>query len=291
MDFTREPIVETVITPRDGYKLVVRSSKNHGHEEFMVDALEVVSFGSTCFFRSLERPKVFIVPASDYEIFELRESRLPLKAAPMEGVIKAAPAPKAAPREPERREPVPQLKEPVVEPEAIPSEPSVEESEPVSGEKRSDKRRDRKKNLRRRRGGREEGENGAPGAPEKKESPVVGSEPTTPAPKESTVTSLLPPPTTLIRDDLKRLRATEEYKGAFYVKEEASPVEEEGDDDSPVVPLSLRGEEDLPRFVEEKVKKPSQAEDTYKATPEPLEEESFWGVRPSKSTPANPPVG
>jgi len=52
VDFTRQPIIETIITPREGFRLVIRSSKNMGQEELFVDALEVVSFGAaTLFFR------------------------------------------------------------------------------------------------------------------------------------------------------------------------------------------------------------------------------------------------
>lgn len=79
MNFTREPIVETVITPREGCKLVIRSSKANGGEDYFVDAVEVVSFGHSFFFRSLERPKSFLVPVSDYEILELKETRMVLK--------------------------------------------------------------------------------------------------------------------------------------------------------------------------------------------------------------------
>ncbi|MFQ5729105.1 MAG: hypothetical protein ACE5GN_01935 [Waddliaceae bacterium] len=76
MDFTREPIIESVITPKEGCKLVVRSSKGVGQEEFFVDSLELVSFGNTFFLRSLERPKSFLVPATDYEVLEVRETRM-----------------------------------------------------------------------------------------------------------------------------------------------------------------------------------------------------------------------
>ena len=76
MDFTREPIIETIITPKEGCKLVVRSSKSAGQEEYFVDALEVVSFGGQSFFRSLERPKAFLVPTSDDEVLEVREARM-----------------------------------------------------------------------------------------------------------------------------------------------------------------------------------------------------------------------
>jgi hypothetical protein len=77
--YTREPIIETVVTPREGHKLVVRSSRGAGQEEYFVDALEVVSFGSALFFRSIERPKSFLLPVSDYEVVEVRETRVVLK--------------------------------------------------------------------------------------------------------------------------------------------------------------------------------------------------------------------
>lgn len=79
MDFTREPVIESVITPREGCKLVVRSSKGGSQEEYFVDAVEMVSFGSSLFYRSLEKPKCFLLPVSDYEILEVREARMVLK--------------------------------------------------------------------------------------------------------------------------------------------------------------------------------------------------------------------
>jgi hypothetical protein len=88
MYFTREPLIETVITPREGYKLVVKSTRNHENDEYFVDALEVVSFGQALFFRSMERPKCFLVPVSDYEVMEVRETRLILKASPLEKGVK-----------------------------------------------------------------------------------------------------------------------------------------------------------------------------------------------------------
>ena len=81
VNFTREPIKETVITPKDGCKLVVRNSKGVGQEDYFVDALEVVSFGSALFFRSLERPKAFLLPVSEYEVLEVKETRMVLKNA------------------------------------------------------------------------------------------------------------------------------------------------------------------------------------------------------------------
>ena len=81
MHFTREPILETVITARDGYKLMVRSTKSGKQEEFTVDALEVVSFGAAIFYRNVERPKPFLVPVADYEVIEMKEHKMTLKSA------------------------------------------------------------------------------------------------------------------------------------------------------------------------------------------------------------------
>ncbi len=88
MHFTREPVTETIITPKEGFKLVVRNSKGIGQEEFFVDALEIVSFGHALFFRSLEKPKSFLVPVSDYEVLEVRDTRLVLKHTTVDRAIK-----------------------------------------------------------------------------------------------------------------------------------------------------------------------------------------------------------
>lgn len=88
MNFTREPIIETIITPRDGCKLTIRNSKGGSQEEYFVDAIEVVSFGQSMFFRSQERPKSFLLPVTDYEVVEAKETRVVLKNAPLEGNIK-----------------------------------------------------------------------------------------------------------------------------------------------------------------------------------------------------------
>ena len=90
MNFTREPIIETVITPKDGYKLTLRSSKKDSGEEYTVEAIEVVCFNSALFYRSLERPKSFLVPVSDFEVVETKETRVVLKNATIEKSIKIA---------------------------------------------------------------------------------------------------------------------------------------------------------------------------------------------------------
>ena len=289
MDYTREPIVETVITPKDGYRIAVRSSKNPGHEEFIVEALEVVSFGTNCFFRSLERPRAFMVPASDYEVLEVREARVSLKAVSLEGTVRTPSARETQKpsRVVEKREPLP--KEPVVplaEPEEVAAEEEAAVSQPIPvTEGRQDRRRERRRGQRRRRGGREEGVS--------EESRVTGEElPSAPEPKTPLeekrpdvtqeapvphVSTLLPPPTTLIRDDLERLRRNKQYEGAFYLREpEEETKEEPDDDDAPVVPLRLQGD-DEPKVQEESVVR-AQEENIYKATPAPLEDETLpWG--------------
>lgn len=91
MNFTREPIIETIISAKEGYKLSLKSSKSgNGSDEYLVDAIEVVSFGGTFFYRSQERPKAFFLPASDYEIVEVRETRLILKTPALDKSVKIA---------------------------------------------------------------------------------------------------------------------------------------------------------------------------------------------------------
>lgn len=79
MYFTREPIVESVITPASGHKLVVKPSNHNSTFEYRVEAVEIVSFPGGLFYRNIEGTKTFLVPAKDYEVVEVRESRLSLK--------------------------------------------------------------------------------------------------------------------------------------------------------------------------------------------------------------------
>lgn len=88
MNFTREPLIETIISAKDGYKLSIKSSKSFEGEEYLVDAVEVVSFGNTFFYRSQERAKAFFLPSSDYEIQEVKETRLVIKNPTIEKSVK-----------------------------------------------------------------------------------------------------------------------------------------------------------------------------------------------------------
>lgn len=228
MDFTREPIIETVITPKEGCKIVVRSSKSAGQEEYFVDAVEVVSFGNALFFRSLERPKAFLVPATDYEVLEVREARMVLKNVGLDRTIKIAGG--REPAKPPREQPVAAPAEMAAVTAETSSQQPVEAPEAAG---RVDKRREKRRQHRRRRGGREEGAPGegaapAPGAEVTEEGRPVESLAGTPAGtvggaaagQPPMFSSLLPPPPTLISETIARYRDNALFKDAFFEKEE-----------------------------------------------------------------------
>lgn len=238
MDFTREPIIETVITPKEGCKLVVRSSKGAGQEEYFVDAVEVVSFGNSFFFRSLERPKSFLVPSNDYEILEVREARMVLKNVGLDRSIKIGGG----------REGIKSSKEVIQEKAEQPLVGSPEELTPaaegVSPEAkpdvRMDKKRDRRSRYRRRRGREEgvtkegeavvepldEGEKIELAAPDKEIERGADALPST----STLLSSILPPPPTLISETIARYKDNAMFKGAFFMREEDDAEEEEKGD-------------------------------------------------------------
>jgi hypothetical protein len=228
VDFTREPILETIITPKEGYKLVIRSSKSAGQEEYFVDAVEIVAFGHALFFRSLERPKAFLVPVSDYEVLEVREARMVLKNVGLDRSIKIGGGREGAlksSREEEKAESV--VVEEKMEQEEI--QPIAEAKAEGQPEMRLEKKRDRRRHYRKRRG-RDEGtkEVAEPSVPpledEKIQIPPPEEEAETApeaAPMASTLlSSLLQPPPTLISETISRYRQNELFKGAFYLTEE-----------------------------------------------------------------------
>jgi hypothetical protein len=217
VNFTREPIIETVITPREGCKLVVQNSKNPSQEEYLVDAVEVVSFGHSFFFRSQERPKSFLVPVSDYEILETKETRMVLKNAAPERAIKIGGGRSDAP--PRR-------------------EPSEQQPRDDSPQDRSSNHPDRKQGRRRRgrRGGRDRHDLPQEGRDrplpateehphhethhqeahhshhEREEEDTFSEQPmqeAAPPKAPSFISKLFPPPSTLIKDTLSRYKPTE----------------------------------------------------------------------------------
>jgi hypothetical protein len=247
VNFTREPIIETVITPREGCKLVVRSSKGNGQEDYYVDAVEVVSFGRSFFFRSVEKPKSFLVPTSDYEILELRETRMVLKNVSAERAIKIGGGRDAPPRP---REPAPREVSPEEDREPQESSSSEEPSVASADNKGVDRKRDRRR--RGRRGGQnrvgpapQTGAENTPVTPiegvEQMEGSSSAEEPKAP----SFISKLFPPPPTLIKETLGRYKVNEPLEQeSFNQSSDDSPKHsvEEGSID-----LSDPNEEGLPR--------------------------------------------
>ena len=206
MNFTREPIIETVITPREGCKLVVRSSKGTNQEDYFVDAVEVVSFGHSFFFRSLERPKSFLVPMSDYEILELKETRMVLKNIPSERSIKIGGG-----RETQIRTQVHESEE------AQPGE------QPQMAQERLEKKRDRKRSRRRRMPGSmsQPHPEDISSAKEQQQPPAEGVEKAPSEAPPSFISKLFPPPPTLIKETLSRYNKPSEEE--TIIEEEKHP--------------------------------------------------------------------
>lgn len=230
MEFTREPIIETVITPREGCKLVVRSSKTTGQEEYFVDAVEIVSFGHSFFFRSLERPKMFFVPATDYEILEVREARMVLKNVGLERTIKIGGG-----REPQSRQqhqPREQVQERAPQQTEVQTESRVSNEELVvnnddKSDSNTDKKRERRRHSRRRRGRDGDNQEEDVSKIEQTDSSKDNSSGVSPTQHGSQShngssgtghATLLPPPPMLISETMGRYK--ELFKDAFYTKEE-----------------------------------------------------------------------
>ena len=236
MDFTRDPIIETIITPKDGYKLVVRNSKYLGKEEYLVDAVEVITFGQTAFFRSLERPTSFLLPIGDYELVETREARMVLKNVGIERSIKigggkethhkngrsaekevdscvhAGPADDSdALEKPEKEKP---------EKEKLEKENLEKEKSEIV-----DKKKDRRRQSRKKRASQNNEKSDATSA-EKTSNKELLADDGISSENEAVQelgykpnASLLEPPATLISETINRYRESELFKGAFYLEE------------------------------------------------------------------------
>lgn len=244
MDFTREPIIETIITPKEGCKLVVRSSKSSGQEEFFVDAVEVVSFGSSFFFRSTERPKSFLVPASDYEVLEVREARMVLKNVGTERTIKIGGG---------REQPQKAFKEEKTE--AAQATPEAARSADASASPQGDRKRERRSRYRRGKRGREEalkdeaGESSEESKGEFTAQPAptefIAKAPSEPsATPTGIVSSILPPPPTLISETIARYKDNALFKGAFFSREEQAAQEAADAEETPHE-ISIEKEEEI----------------------------------------------
>lgn len=232
MNFTREPLIETVITSKDGYKLALRNSKGGGQEEFFVDAIEVISFGNTSFYRSLEKPKSFLVPVSDYEIIEVRETRMVLKSASVDRGIKIAGGRETA-MKPSREEKV-EEPAPIKEVEAAVEEQKVE--------KRRERRRTRKRRGKGEHHEEREGEAEVEEPPQKAEKKEVVA-------KSVEKPSLIPPPSTLISETISRYKeiVIHEPKEEEREEKKTAPKKEEEFFEEPSEDSSAVKQEAQPR--------------------------------------------
>ena len=296
MDFTREPIIETVITPKEGCKLVVRSSKSNGQEEHFVDAVEVVSFGHSFFFRSLERPKTFLVPATDYEILEVREARMVLKNVGIDRAIKIGGGREGQMRNQreQNREQSPDRGASIASADIITEE--TDEVQPAqAGEKqegRGDKKRERRRKYRSRRGREagdeeQEGEGAAQTRTEGSENRQEGTSENQPLVQQvmttSILTSLLPPPPTLISETIARYKDNAMFKDAFYTKDEPKSSDlSVGSPDAPEIPLSQPeygsfelSEEEEEEIYQQRKKQSKHEEDISEHTEEHNEQKEF----------------
>lgn len=255
MNFTRDPIIETVITPREGCKLVVRSSKGANQEDYYVDALEVVSFGHSFFFRSIERPKSFLVPVSDYEIFESKEPKIVLKNASADRSIKISGGREAVAR-PNREGASGEGRE----------ESAISSSERAPGPERVDRKRERQR--RRSRRGRDRHDSFAPQEtgdllPESDE-PIssenalesqIEKDAQAEQPKEkapSFISKLFPPPTTLIKETLSRYKSVDPAAEDLFpmTSNDSAPNEENASLEDTIQPIPPENQHHLNDEIE-----------------------------------------
>ncbi len=211
MNFTREPIIETIITPREGYRLIVRSTKHENEEEFAVDAVEVVSFGNALFYRSLEKPKPFLLPIGDYQVVEGKEARVALKNAQFERTIKIGGG----------RETSFKKEAEAVDEQLLPSslEEEAAEESPVAEAGSDRHKRDRRRNRRRR--DRDE------------QYPKPSGESKPEAPATPIFAHLIPPPPTLISKSIQKYKEQQSQEAppqpAEVAQKEATQKEGEGE--------------------------------------------------------------
>jgi len=207
VNFTREPIIETIITPKEGFTLIIRNSHGVAQEEYAVSSVEVVSFGKAFFFRSLEKPKAFLLPVSDYEVVEARETRTVLKKPQIDKSIKIgggkSPKAKAATSE-----------------EAPADEQKKKQKSKTSRRRRTTKKEERE-------------------VQEVQEEPATVSE-ERPAAAPPPRRTLLPPPTSLISDQISRYKEYLTAEGAML------PEELKTEEESKVEPLPTEETSMLP---------------------------------------------
>lgn len=196
MNFTREPIIETIVTPKEGFKLVLRNSKGTNPEEYFVDSVQIILIGNNCFYRSFEKPKPFLLPAQDYEIFEVRETKMVMKLPAAEKVAIKIGGGKT-----------------VVKPV---SEEEVEKPAEEAPQERNERRRDRRRMRRQKdRFEKEETTDEKPIQEEEQPDEKASLNITPP-------NTLIPPPNTLISETIARYKDIPGFASAFFERKEES---------------------------------------------------------------------
>lgn len=232
MNFTREPIILTVITPKEGCKLVIRNALG-GQEDIFVDAIEVISFQEVVFFRSLERPKSFLFPTSHYEVIEVKETRMVLKSATAEKSIKIGGG--ARPQE-ERRHPEDsrqQQQRPQGPQEERKPQEDSRQQRPQNSEEGRDNRDNKKKDKKRLKRRKPMVEEVKP--TESIEKPQGGDAQDETQVSSSVLKKLFPPPNILIKERLARFKNEEFFEENILpervAEEKKEPSTEKPDDE------------------------------------------------------------
>lgn len=254
MNFTREPILETIIAAKDGYKLRLKSTKHEGAQEYVVDAIEVVSFGTTFFYRSLETMHTFFVPAQDFEIVQVRQARLLLKT-PSEKAVKIAGGAESSKKPSEK---TPEKKKKRVKAKSTKEDkkeevkPSEKKSEQVEGAKAEEKVDAKKEKVEKR----VRTKSAKKTVKKKVETEPVDKEVVQP----SMFSHLLRPPEALISDNIHQYKdmidsQNEEKKEETFVNVTSEVVETKVDDKATEDVPVKKVEEEKPLSLKEKMKK------------------------------------
>lgn len=150
MQFTREPTVESILYARDGFRLSIKNTKYGSQEPIFVESIQLVSFGGQLFYRHQDRPKAFLLPAQDYEVMEVRETKLALKSPTPEKTIKISGG-----KERSEEKAAPRMHDPLDEIDNLeaPAELKGSVAEDVESQEQAKEKGRRSRRSRRRRGG------------------------------------------------------------------------------------------------------------------------------------------
>jgi hypothetical protein len=228
------------LSARDGFKLVLKNSKMTTGSEVSAEVIEIVSFSGNVFYRSQDRSKNFLLPASDYEVQEVKDSRLVLKNISLDKSNKLQNPPKeASVREIEEE----LVAEEMGDVEAV-SEPAQASSSGSSS--RLERRRERRRNRRRRQMEEKATQDKQPAlsidsqeAEKVEESfdEIKTDEASLAAPIPTI--NLIPPPTTLISQTLARYKEKEVQADSSEMNKEENAVVEQ----APVIVIEEKKEE------------------------------------------------